>query len=72
MGYVGEDVDLHLNFGELSKRGSWAIAHELGHNVQWLTGFHHSQYGETTNNFWAMYCYEKVSSLSIKITILNT
>ena len=66
MGYFGEDATLsevnqHIKLSEVSQKASWAIAHELGHNVQWLTGFHHSKYGETTNNFWSMYCYEKVS-----------
>jgi hypothetical protein len=54
------EVNLHVKFSEVSVKASWAIGHELGHNVQWLTGFPHTKYGETTNNFWAMYCYEKV------------
>ena len=66
MGFPGEDgrseIDFHIKFSEVSQKGSWAIAHELGHNVQWLTGFQHLKYHETTNNFWAYYCYEKVSS----------
>jgi hypothetical protein len=64
MGYPWDgnnEIDLHIKFSEVGLKGSWAIGHEFGHNVQWLTGFPHSKYGETTNNLWAMYCYEKVS-----------
>jgi hypothetical protein len=70
MGFPGEDgrseIDLHIKFSEVSVKASWAIGHEMGHNVQWLTGFPHSKYGETTNNLWAMYCYEKVSKTQVK------
>ena len=69
MGFPGEDgrseIDFHIKFSEVSQKGSWAIAHELGHNVQWLTGLQYLKYHETTNNFWALYCYEKVSKLQL-------
>jgi hypothetical protein len=65
MGWFGDgdtsDMDHHLNLKDLSQKASWAIAHELGHNVQWMTGFGHSKYGETTNNMWSIYVYQKVS-----------
>jgi hypothetical protein len=65
MGWFGDgdtsDMDHHLNLKDLSQKASWAIAHELGHNVQWMTGFGHSKYGETTNNIWSIYVYQKVS-----------
>ena len=63
MGDAEEDVHFHLKLSAVSQNASWAIAHELGHNIQWLTGFEHSEYEETTNNFWSLYCYEKVSLL---------
>ena len=65
------EVDLHIKFSEVSTKASWAIGHEFGHNVQWLTGFRHSKYIETTNNFWAMYCYEKVSTITTDIFFLQ-
>ena len=61
------EVDLHIKLSEVSTKASWAIGHEFGHNVQWLTGFPHSKYGETTNNLWAMYCYDKVSTSTSEI-----
>ena len=66
MGYMGlenpvTEVDRHTKFSEIGQKGSWAVGHEFGHNMQWLTGFQHSKYGETTNNFWALYIYEKVN-----------
>jgi hypothetical protein len=77
MGWFGDgdttDMDHHLNLKDLSKKASWAIAHELGHNVQWMTGFGHSKYGETTNNMWSIYVYQKVSfdfaSLSLSLSL---
>jgi hypothetical protein len=52
-------IDRHLNLSALTSMGSWAIAHEMGHNVQWLKGFYHSKFGETTNNLWSVYVCEK-------------
>ena len=65
MGFFGEgdsmtEVDNHIKLSEVGTKGSWGLCHELGHNVQWLTGFEPSNYEETTNNFWSLYCYEKV------------
>jgi hypothetical protein len=75
MGFLGADgsaeIDFHIQFDQVSHQGSWVIAHELGHNVQWLTGFKHSKYGETTNNYWSVYCREKVSSTIISPKFLT-
>jgi hypothetical protein len=75
MGLLGADgsaeIDFHIQFDKVSPQGSWTMAHELGHNVQWLTGFPHSKYGETTNNFWALYCKEKVSFTILSPNLLT-
>jgi|LakMenE18May11ns_1017448.scaffolds.fasta_scaffold8478043_1 hypothetical protein len=75
MGILGDDghaeIDFHIQFNEISHQGSWALAHELGHNAQWLTGFPHSKYGETTNNLWAVYCKEKASTTYISPKLLT-
>ena len=57
MGHVGEGGNslYHLNVTKLGTSGSWALAHEIGHNVQWMTGFYRRDYKETTNNFWSIY-----------------
>ena len=70
MGYGQGEIDLHIKLSEVGQKGSWAIAHEMGHNVQWLTGFYHSKFGETTNNLWSMYIYEKVREFFKQITTL--
>ena len=61
MGQVGGDSENHLNLTILMTYGSWALAHEIGHNVQWMIGFHPSGYGETTNNFWSVFVNQNVS-----------
>ncbi len=62
MGHIGGEGDSlsHLNLTELIARGSWAFAHEIGHNVQWMTGFYHHDYVETTNNLWSLFVNRNV------------
>ena len=60
MGPVDPEAPLMLNIEHLEKNGAWGLIHEIGHNVQWISGFYVESYGETTNNFWALYVSEKV------------
>ena len=60
MGLIDPEAANHFNTTQLQIQGSWGLAHELGHNVQWLTGFQHSQYSETTNNFWSIFLNQNV------------
>ena len=61
MGYAGVDSKQMLDVKLMGKKGAWGIIHEIGHNVQWITGFYVNSYGETTNNFWSLYVSQKVS-----------
>ena len=60
MGYLDPEAANHFNLAQLQIQGSWGLAHELGHNVQWMTGFQHRQYSETTNNFWSVFVTQNV------------
>ncbi len=60
MGLIDPEAVNHINTTQLKKQGSWGLAHEIGHNVQWLTGFQHNEYSETTNNFWSIFINQKV------------
>jgi len=61
MGPMGGESAYHLNLSKLMFAGSWSLGHEIGHNVQWMTGFHAQGYGETTNNFWSVFVNQNVS-----------
>jgi len=63
MGYVGEEESslTHLNLTELETYGSWALAHKIGHNVQWMTGFYRDDFLETTNNMWSIFVNRNVN-----------
>ena len=61
MGYAGVDSKQMLDVKLMGEKGAWGIIHEIGHNVQWITGFYVNSYGETTNNFWSLYVSQKVS-----------
>jgi hypothetical protein len=62
VGFIDPEAANHFNTTQLKIQGSWGLAHELGHNVQWMTGFHHPKYSETTNNFWSVFVTQKVTT----------
>ena len=57
-----------LNLKFLESNGFWGLFHEIGHNVQWISGFYVKRYKETTNNFWSLYVSQKVSNSKITNT----
>lgn len=59
MGHIQDSLH-HLNLTKLETLGSWALAHEIGHNVQWMTGFYREDFGETTNNMWSIFVNRNV------------
>ena len=61
MGRVEPEATDLLNLKILEANGAWGLYHEIGHNVQWLSGFYAKGYVETTNNFWSLYVSQKVS-----------
>ena len=61
MGRIDPDATQLLNLKYLEDNGAWGLIHEIGHNVQWLSGFYAKGFGETTNNFWSLYVSQKVS-----------
>ena len=60
MGHVDADTKQMLDVKYLGDTGAWGLTHEIGHNIQWITGFYVDSYGETTNNFWSLYVSQKV------------
>ena len=60
MGYADVDSKQMLDVKSMGSKGAWSIIHEIGHNVQWITGFYVTSYDETTNNFWSLYVSQKV------------
>ena len=33
-----EEISFNLDIKKLQQEGPWAIGHEFGHNIQWMTG----------------------------------
>jgi len=55
-----DDSLYHLDLKKLETYGSWVLSHEIGHNVQWMTGFYHAAYEETTNEIWSIFVNQNV------------
>ena len=61
MGHVDAATKQMLDIKFMEGNGAWGLIHEIGHNVQWISGFYVNNYIETTNNFWTLYVSQKVS-----------
>ena len=57
---VDEEASAHLNISNLEQNGAWHITSMLGANVNWMSGFYHSKYGNTIGNLWSIYVNQRV------------
>ena len=57
---VDTEASAHLNISNLEQNGAWHITSMLGANVNWMSGFYHSKYGNTIGNMWSIYVNQRV------------